>query len=271
MRIFKTIIDFYIESSLHVAFAVYALLWVTFFKLNIPYAAAVTNFGFFGSIAGYNFIKYDELARIKKVELTTKFKLIIGLSLISLFASVFYFFQLQTNTKVLGIFTLVLTVLYTLPFIPSKENLRNWSGIKIYLVAIAWVVVTLVLPIINADLDFSIIVIITFIQRFILVFVLMLIFEIIDLKVDNFYLKTIPQQIGTNKTKYLSYFLLFLFVILESVKPSVIENDLVITLLIVFLIAIFTFFANFKRNHYYTSFWVESVPIVWLALLLLFG
>lgn len=271
MRIFKTIIDFYIESSLHVAFAIYALIWVTFFKLNIPYDVAVAYFGFFGTIVGYNFIKYDELARVKKVELTTKFKLIIGLSLVSFFTSIFYFFQLQNNTKMLSVLILALTVLYTLPFIPNKENLRNWSGIKIYLVAAAWVGVTLVLPVINANLDFSIVVILKFMQRFILVFVLMLIFEIIDLKVDNFYLNTIPQQIGIRRTKYLSYFMLFLFVVIETLKPNIVQIDIVLTFLIALLLSIFMFFANSKRNHYYTSFWVESLPIIWFVLLLLFN
>ena len=81
MRIFKYIFDFYIQSSLHVALAVYALICITFFKLNISYDEPVAYFGFFGTIVGYNFIKYDELARIKKIKLTKTFKAIIFLSI----------------------------------------------------------------------------------------------------------------------------------------------------------------------------------------------
>ena len=66
MKYFKNLLDFYIESSLHVALAVYALIRITFLKLNISYDESVAYFGFFGTIVGYNFIKYDELARVKK-------------------------------------------------------------------------------------------------------------------------------------------------------------------------------------------------------------
>lgn len=264
MRILKEIFDFYIESSLHVAFAVYALIRITFLKLNIPYDESVAYFGFYGTIVGYNFIKYDELARVKKIELTNKFKMIIAISFISFIATIYYFFELKTKTKYIGFLALLITILYTLPFFPNRNNLRNWSGIKIYLVAIVWVGVTVFLPIINADYDLSFIVILKSIQRFILVFVLMLIFEIIDLKIDNQYLKTIPQQIGVFKTKLLSYMLLMLFALLDFFRSGFYLKSIVVTISITSILAFFVYFASTLRNKYYTSFWVESIPFFWL-------
>jgi hypothetical protein len=269
MRIFKNILDFYIESSLHVAFAVYALIRVTFFKLNIPYDEPVAYFGFYGTIVGYNFIKYDELARVKKIVLTPLFKIIIGISAVSFIATCYFFFQLQLITKLIGVFVLLITILYTLPLFPKKDNMRNWSGIKIYLVAIAWVGVTVILPVINANFDFSTVVILKCIQRFVLVFVLMLIFEIIDLQFDKKSLETIPQKLGTKKAKWLSYLLMFLFLFLEYIKPNITLNQFAITFLVASILGLFTFYAKSKRNKYYTSFWVESIPIIWLVLLII--
>lgn len=271
MKGFKSLLNFYIESSLHVAFSVYALIRITFLKLSIPYDEAVAYFGFYGTIVGYNFIKYDELARVKKVKLTRTFKAIIGVSFLAALATVYYFFQLQTITKVYGFIGLLITILYTLPFIPNKPNMRNWAGIKIYLVAIAWVLVTVFLPVINAKYNLDILVVLKSIQRFILVFVLMLIFEIIDLQTDAKYLQTIPQKLGTSSTKKMTYFLLVLFVVLDFFKPNIGSKDIAITLLIALIIAVFTFLANKKRTHYFTSFWVEAVPMFWLLLLLIFG
>lgn len=270
MKILKTVLDFYIDSSLHVALSVYALIRITFIKLGLPYDEPVAYFGFYGTIVGYNFIKYDELARVKKVKLTTTFKAIITLSFFAVLATLYYFFQLQQITKVFGFIGLLITILYTLPFIPNKPNMRNWAGIKIYLVALAWVIVTVFLPIINAKYIFGILVVLKSIQRFILVFVLMLIFEIIDLQTDAKYLQTIPQKLGIASTKKLTYFLLVLFVLLDFFKPNITSNDILITVLIALIIACFTFFANKKRTHYYTSFWVEAVPVFWLVLLLVF-
>ncbi|NHN27190.1 hypothetical protein FIA58_016025 [Flavobacterium jejuense] len=268
MKYLKSFLDFYIESSLHVALAVYALIRITFLKLNIPYEEPVAYFGFFGTIVGYNFIKYDELARVKKIKLNKMFKAIIGISFISFFAALYCFLELKTKTKLVGFIALIITILYTLPFFPKKSNLRNWSGVKIYLVAIAWVAVTVFLPVLNGDYDFDTTVLLKSIQRFVFVFVLMLIFEIIDLQVDVKTLQTIPQRIGIKRTKWLTYGLLLLFILMDFLKENATEKHIITTILVAFIIAGFTFFANNKRNTYYTSFWVESIPLFWLLLLL---
>ena len=71
MQMLKKLLNFYIESSIHVALSVYALIRITFFKLNLPYDEPVAYFSFFGTIVGYNFIKYDELVRIIKGDMRT--------------------------------------------------------------------------------------------------------------------------------------------------------------------------------------------------------
>lgn len=270
MKYFYKLLDFYIESSLHVAFSVYALIRITFLKLSLPYDEVVAYFGFYGTIVGYNFIKYDELARVKRVPLTKRFKSIIGLSFICFWITLYYFWQLENITKWIGIGALLLTVLYTIPFIPNKSNMRNWSGIKIYLVALAWVAVTVWLPVINAHYPIDVLVVLKSIQRFILVFVLMLIFEIIDLKEDESYLQTIPQKIGVAATKNLAFFLLLVLFLLDFFKPNLATSHFIITAIIAFLTAGFAFYAKESNSKYYTSFWVEALPIVWL-LLLVFG
>lgn len=270
MTTFRKILAFYIESSLHVALAVYALICITFLKLGIPYDGPVAYFGFFGTIVGYNFVKYDELARVKKVVLTPTFKTIIGLSFIAGLATFYYFLELQTKTKWIGFIALFITIIYTLPFFPRKQNMRNWSGVKIYLVAIAWVIVTVVLPVFDSNHAFDIVVLLKCLQRFIFVFVLLLIFEIIDLQFDSKKLQTIPQRIGIKLTKYLAYLLLVIFIAMDFLKPNISQIHLMTTISIAILIAVFTFFANGNRNKYYTSFWVESIPLFWLLLLLVF-
>jgi hypothetical protein len=271
MQLLKKIFDFYIQSSLHVAFAVYALICITCIKLNISYDESVAYFGFYGTIVGYNFIKYDELARIKKIKLTKAFKAIIALSIIASLAAIYYFLELKATTKLIGFGALLLTILYTLPFFPNRQNMRNWRGVKIYLVALTWVGVTVVLPVINAKLDFSLVLFLACMQRFIFVFILLLIFEIIDMKLDEKFLETIPQQLGEKQTKRVSYVLTLVFLVLEFFKPTITMQALLIPFFVGFLLLLFTFFANSKRNTYYTSFWVESLPLIWLFLLLIFS
>lgn len=265
----KKILNFYIHGSIHVALAVYALVRMTFHFFHIDYNAPMAFFAFFGTIVGYNFVKYDELVRAKKLKLNFERKVIVGLSFVSFLATGYCFFQLSFNAQLLTLFFLGLTVLYTLPVFPKMGNARNWAGIKIYIVAFCWAGITLCLPIINAGLPFNNDVWLKFCQRFLLVIILILIFEIIDLKTDHPSLQTVPQKIGIKKTKWLNLLLLIPFYCLEFFKSDFQIIQLWINLILIIVLALFTLFANPKRSEYYTSFWVESIPFFWWLLVLL--
>jgi hypothetical protein len=265
MKIVKQILDFYINSSIHVALSCFALVKITFLLFNIPTNNAVSYFAFFGTIVGYNFVKFDALARSKKNKMSTQLKAITALSFTSFFVVVFYFFKLQNTTKIIALLFLLFTVLYTLPFFPNKKNGRNWAGLKIYIVAICWVGVTVILPVINSEVAFQYYFYLIALQRFLLIFTLILIFEIIDVKTDDPYLKTVPQQIGVKNTKALGFVLLIIFYGLGSFTSN--GNfqilELLLNFIIVIISALFLYFSNENRSKYYTSFWVESVPIFW--------
>jgi hypothetical protein len=237
---------------------------------NISSDEPIANFVFFGTIVGYNFVKYDALARAKKLRMRTELKIIALFSFFALLLVGFYFFQLQRITQIVAIAFLSITLLYTLPFFPNRKNARNWAGVKIYIVALCWVGVTLGLPILNAEIAITSDFYLKCIQRFILIFVLVLIFEIIDLANDDPHLQTVPQQIGVKRTKILGMLLLIPFYFLEFLKSNFDEKQLIVNLILVVLISLFLLFANEKRSRYYAAFWVESVPIVWWLLLILF-
>jgi hypothetical protein len=272
MQLLKKLFDFYINSSIHIAFSVYSLVRMTQFMFHITDDKPTLYFAFFGTIVGYNFVKYDALARSQKLQMRRELMGIAFISLISLIAAGYYFFQLKQTTKIIGFLFLVITLLYTLPFFPNRRNARNWAGIKIYIVAFCWVGVTLVLPIINADIAITSDFYLKCVQRFLLVFVLVLIFEIIDLQKDDPHLKTVPQQIGVKNTKILGYVLLLLFCILEFFNSNFQYSYLLLNLIfaIAIVIGLFLAFVNPFRSKYYTSFWVESVPILWWILVLVF-
>lgn len=220
-------------------------------------------FIFFGTIVGYNFVKYDALVRLKKKPIGNQLKSIAIFSFISVLLVGYYFFHLKRITQVVAVVILAITALYTLPFFPNRKNARNWAGVKIYIVSLCWVGVTLVLPLINAEISFSSDFFIKCIQRFILVFVLILVFEIIDLANDDPHLMTVPQTIGVKMTKLLGCLLLIPFWFLEIFISTFNYHDAVINLIMVVTLMLFVFFANPNRSKYYTSFWVEAVPVFW--------
>ena len=266
----KKFLDFYINASIHVALSVYALVQLTQILFSISDDYVTSKFAFFGTIVGYNFVKYDALARTKKFQMTLQLKTIAFLSFLSLIATGYYFFQLQKSTQIIGFAFLAITLLYTLPFFPNKKNARNWAGIKIYIVALSWVGVTLFLSIINNNLPFTNYVFLVAVQRFILIFVMILIFEIIDLRFDDPHLKTVPQQIGVLKTKRVGVMLMILFVLIEFLANDFVFAFFALKLALAVTTILFLLFSNENHSRYYASFWVESIPILWLLLLLIF-
>src|SRR5690554_4598680 len=98
MRLFKQIFDFYIDSSIHVALAVFALSWITLLRFHIPYDSAALYFIFFASISGYNFVKYFGIARFRHRSLTNWLKCIQLFSLVCFLFMCHYALQLEFIT-----------------------------------------------------------------------------------------------------------------------------------------------------------------------------
>ncbi|MGL5112546.1 MAG: hypothetical protein ACRC6O_07910 [Flavobacterium sp.] len=266
MRFFQQLFRFYINSSIHVGFSCLALFLVTQQQLFFTTSFSLIFFVFFGTSFAYNFVKYEAVVRIKKSSIRKKLKGIIIFTGLIFVALVWFFVRLKWQTQVGAFVILVLTLLYALPFFPNRSNARNWKGIKIYIVALCWTLVTVLLPILEGGGSLDVFVLLYGLQRFLLVFILILIFEIVDLKNDDPLLQTVPQQIGVKHTKKVGYGLLIVFFVLGVLSA----NFSFISLLLALTTAVFLAFANEKCSPYYTSFWVEAIPIFWWISLLLF-
>ena len=270
----KKIFHFYINSSIHVALAAYSLTWITLLEFDLDYDQNSLYFVFFATITGYNFVKYFGVAKFHHRSLATWIKTIQIFSFIAFMALAYYVYQLLLNTKVLIVLLGLITFLYAIPLIPKKyfldeqSNLRQISGLKVYVIALVWTLATVLLPVIENELTFNADVFITCLQRFCYVMVLMLPFEIRDLNYDSIKLGTIPQRIGVKRTKIIGVFLLILFFLLEYFKDELNAMEIIISLIITFTTALFIVFSNKEQSKYYSAFWVEALPVVWLLLFL---
>ncbi len=275
MRFIKQLFYFYVNSSIHVAIAAYALTWVTLLEYNLKYDKNSLYFVFFATITGYNFVKYFGVAKFHHRRLADWLKAIQLFSLIAFIILAYYAFQLLVNSKILIVLLGVITFLYAIPLLPKKyfvddqSNLRQISGLKVYVIAIVWSLSTVVLPLIQNEIEIGADAVVTCFQRFFYIIVLMLPFEIRDLNYDSLKLGTIPQRIGVKRTKIIGIFLLILFFFLEYFKNEIDTKSLTILLIITFVTALFLAFSNKNQSKYYSAFWVECLPIFWLVLFLM--
>lgn len=265
MKTLSFLFNIYINSSIHVAFAVCSLVGITCLEYDINIAINLLGFVFFGTVTGYNFVKYATVIVKRDHEFYFSLKIIQLVSVIALF-----YFAFQLSWIILMIFGsfAMLTFLYAIPLLKNK-NLRNFTGIKITIVAFVWAGVTVLIPIINEGVLFDAAICLTFLQRFLFVFVLTLPFEIRDLQYDESTLETLPQIVGVKKTKIIGVVLLILVVLMELFEDSTKLNYLVSLWIIMIVILIFLLNSKKKQSKYFSSFWVESIPMLWFVIFLL--
>jgi len=271
MQVLKRIIDFYINSSIHVALAVCGLVWVTLLNFNVGANLDFVFFIFFATITGYNFVKYFGLAKFHHRRLASWLKAIQIFSLLCFVALAYYTFKLKTETIFYFIGLGLITFLYAIPFLPKKifvqaGNLRAIGGLKIYVIAFVWTCVTVLIPLLNENYVLDNDMVIEFVQRFLYVVIATLPFEIRDMKYDSLKLATIPQKIGVYKTKVIGVLLIVLVFLLEFFKDEFYVNKTIILSVICVLLLFFLLFSTKNQKHYYSSFWVEGIPILWAIL-----
>lgn len=267
MKLFRRVFDFYLDASVHVALAVFSLVWVTNLTLNISPNAHLGWFLFFSSIACYNFIKYGVEAK-KYILVANRYHR--GIQVWSLSCLIFagYHAYFLNGDTFLGIaILLVLVGVYALPILPVSRNLRSWGGVKIFVVALVWSGTTVVLPLLASRTDFSWDMGVEVFQRFLFVLVLMIPFEIRDLQYDAPELGTLPQRFGVTRTKVFGALLAPVFFFATFLKDELSVAELVSKGVLFVILGILMFITQRKQSKYYASFFVESMPMVWWALL----
>ena len=155
-----------------------------------------------------------------------------------------------------------------MPFLSGfHKNLRQISYLKIVVVALVWSGFTVLLPVLETHQEISSNLIFLLLQRFLIVIVLILPFDIRDVKYDAISLQTIPKKIGIEKTKRLGLILMMFSLLFEYLFTT---NSMIKTpfMIFFFLVIIFLMRAKTDQSKYYSSFWVESLPIFWWLILL---
>lgn len=274
MQLLKKIIDFYIFSNIHVALAGFCLTKITLLKFG--YSTFFSPlFVAFSIMVSYNFIRFYEiktnrLSWLKQWFLDQK-KVLMGLTIFSILGIVYLLFLTSFNLKSLLVLIpfAFMTFFYVIPIfkIRSTEvSFRNFPGIKIFSIAIAWAGVSVLFPLYEKGVELNTAVFVEFIQRILFLIAITLPFDIRDIHSDSEELKTLPQILGVKNTKIIGSLLLVFFVLLELIQ----KMNLLITISIAIVTVTFLWFSTIDKSRYYSSFWVEGIPIFWLCLILLF-
>lgn len=267
------LLRFYVDSSLHVAAAIAALALLSRFFFGYEADVTSTAFIFLSSIVAYNLAKYSEVNPSGLVPpiiylKSHKRKLIFIISCLALVGSLLLSFQLSAGQLFFAALSALLTFLYVMPAFRGY-SLRNLPGLKIFVIALSWVMVTVGIPLSGESMLFSWPVLAHAAMIFLCVLALMVPFEIRDMMVDAPGLQTLPQLLGVRNVRRLAALMALTMAILVISNPLMEAPAKWSATGIALLITGFGYGARPHQSYWYAAFWVESVPLLWLLLYLL--
>ncbi len=272
MPALKRIFDFYIFSNIHVALAVFCLVKVTLLSYE-NHSNLIPLFCLFSTIASYNLIR---IFRVEEVQpwffefiKRNKFILVV-LTVLSAIACLYFVYSFTFKTILWLLPFAIATLFYVNPFAIKNQrlSLRYIALVKLFLIAISWAGVTVFIPLVQYEINIGFNEITIFVQRFLFVMAITIPFDIRDIAYDKAALKTLPHVIGIQKSKWLGLLFLILFLGLEFLKTPIQPEQLRIHFFIAVLTLLFLVKSTEDQHKYYSGFFVESLPMIWLGLFL---
>ncbi len=267
MKILSKLFQFYVFSNLHVSVSVACLVLVSglLFQVNLELEAFFLASCTF---VAYHFIRFLNRYKYGKKHVLDSFSnqhknTLIVMTCFAIILAGYMFFNLKL-TQVYRLFPLgILTLLYGCSFLRinnKKYSIRYLPGIKIFIIALVWAGAVVFFP-----LGFNSKAILFFIEIFLFVIALTLPFDIRDMLFDKGNVKTLPILLGVLKTKFLGILCLAISLAIHSYSFDT-YYSYSITIVVLGLLLMY---AKVKQSTYYSSFWIEGVPIFYLGILYL--
>jgi len=219
----QKIINLILFGNFWIAFCAVAMTWQTELLLfGTVEWTPLTSFVFFSTLFLYAVHRIVGLVKVKPFLEKYRYAIIYRFrNHIKFYAflggvgACYFFFQLSLANQLLLVIPSILSLGYVLPFVKGKKRLRDFDYIKIFLVAIVWGVITVLMPILERTTTLEMRHLLILLERMFFIFAITLPFDIRDLKIDaHIEVKTIPGMIGIKNTKQLARFSLLMVVLL---------------------------------------------------------
>ena len=260
MHLWRGLTAIYVQSSIHVALAVVSLMWISSGEFNTSLDFGQLLFVLSASILGYNYVRFYPLDKRTLTGLDIPFVAFVGVNLLAAVVSLWTFTRLSIRFYPLLATAAVITFAYAAPVL-GRKNLRARAGLKIILVGMVWTLITVGIPVVESGIELKGNVLFSFLQRFFLVILLTLPFEIRDLRDDHSSLGTLPQLLGVEGAKRFGMLLGILTIAMEFAKTEPLWSHAVVMVYMTAAAVLMLFYSTERQGRYYASFWVEGIPV----------
>jgi len=226
------------------------------------------------TIFTYSIHRIIGMSKVRKFENQGRFAVIseyrshiIFYAIIGGLASVYTYFNFNLERMTLLIFAGLISILYTLPIFGKSMRLRDFSFIKIFLIAVVWAIVTESIPLYEAGYEYSKILLL-FIERACFFIAITIPFDIRDMAVDKTNsVKTIPTAIGKSNATYLAISLLAVCLAIEFYLFGFRTYGSLAALVSYIITAGLVILVRDKKDDYYFSGLMDgTIMLPWMVL-----
>ncbi|MES2268842.1 MAG: UbiA family prenyltransferase [Bacteroidota bacterium] len=287
-KAFQSAFDFLLFSNIFMSLCAVAQALVTFHLIDSKPVYTVLGLLFTSTLGIYNFSillskpKHPEKSPYKRVRwFFAHYRLMVTFTMISLLSLIPLFFFLSIGSKILLVFSAILSFCYSLPLFTvgeQKFGLRNIPGLKTFLITLVWTLSSVLLPVLEAqDLHLADIstrdITIMMAKRFLLIFALAIPFDIRDLFSDRQAgLKTIPVAWGEKNAYLFCQVLLAGYIVLLFLfRNNGFNIDFFALTITAILMGWLIFKSKWEKNEYYYFFYLDGVLILQYVILIGFN
>ncbi len=276
MHLLKKTIDFVAYSNLFVALGAVMACYGTITGFGAAMPNVYYYFMFCATLCSYSLHWYftPNAQPNTKEAWSLKNKTLLGaFTVLSALAALYTFYFLPSTIKLHMVLLAILALLYTAPKIPFKPftELRPFVIAKTLYLSLAWFYATVVIPIVARGFGFSNKTIHYGLHKFFLIFMVCLLFDLKDKKLDQANgIKSFIYQFSNP----ISGIVIQFFCSVSILSALYLFNYLSVTYVVMHLLAVLLLLVTFKQtlntqNNYWYYFLVDGIVFVSGALLFL--
>ncbi len=214
-RFLESIGSFIVESSLYLSLGSIGMCYASLVFQGIKPSATLLSIAFFYVFAVHVFNRYNERLKDEFTDpVRTRFfmnygNILITVAVIASFTSLYLSYLLGITPLIFLLFSYLMGIIYTVRIVPKRfqafikyKRLKDFPGSKDIFIALAWVWVIVLIPVLKQDIYFSYKTMT--ISGFILltVFIRSVVFDIVSIEGDRIIgRETIPILIGQKRTQ----------------------------------------------------------------------
>lgn len=273
-------INFLLYSNIYIAICAVAMTAQTLYiyDINIKTSPALLGLVFFSTLVIYALHRLVSLSKVDKSLKVERFNVIgtykqhiqiyVGLGILG---GGVCFWGLNRPTQYALVIPALLSLGYVIPFMGNKKlRLRDVHFIKIFLIAIVWSYVTVLLPFLEYELTIGIRELGILLERVLFIFVITLPFDLRDWEIDKKNgVRTIPATIGVKNTLRLAFFILIIWGLFVF---QIYNFSITFALLISGIsTGVFVYYSPKQKHDYYFTALMDGTMILQYILVLLSG